>query len=154
MMAHHRPPIPDRTTREQNLINAYEHEEERIIMKLTHKLEQVSHRTSLGLCLYSHRQLRQEKIQLENALEAESESHVNRLTRELLALRRQQQLQQQQQASIGNGEFLQGHDSHSSTGSSSMLFGTETGSEVLEALRRENEQLRSRLVATERDYVR
>ena len=43
-----------------------------------------------------------EKVNLDNALEAESESQVNRLNRELSALRRQQQQQQQQQQTITN----------------------------------------------------
>lgn len=65
-------------TKQEELINAYEAEEERIMNVLSKKLEQ----------------LREEKIELENTLEAESESHVNRLTRELTSLRlAQQQLQ-------------------------------------------------------------
>ncbi|KAG1779327.1 hypothetical protein EV702DRAFT_1025118 [Suillus placidus] len=124
--------------REENLINAYEAEEERIINVLSRKLEQ----------------LREEKIQLENALEAESESHVNRLSRELSALRLQQQQQQQQQSgtngitaspdhSVGVPMFMSGRDP--------MIPSAEV---MLEAMRRENEQLRNRLVDTERDYVR
>ncbi|KAF7338745.1 hypothetical protein MSAN_02196900 [Mycena sanguinolenta] len=58
-------------TRQEELINAYEAEEERIMNVLSKKLER----------------LREEKIELENVLEAESESHVNRLTRELTSLR-------------------------------------------------------------------
>ncbi|KAF7291936.1 hypothetical protein MIND_01219100 [Mycena indigotica] len=58
-------------TKQEDLINAYEAEEERIINVLSKKLEQ----------------LKEEKIELENVLEAESESHVNRLSRELAALR-------------------------------------------------------------------
>ncbi|KAF8217690.1 hypothetical protein K438DRAFT_1795492 [Mycena galopus ATCC 62051] len=68
-------------TRQEELINAYEAEEERIMNVLSKKLEQ----------------LREEKIELENVLEAESESHVNRLTRELTSLR----LAQQQLAGLG-----------------------------------------------------
>ncbi|KAH9038531.1 hypothetical protein EDB85DRAFT_1932818 [Lactarius pseudohatsudake] len=67
--------------REEDLINAYEAEEERIINVLSRKLEK----------------LQEEKIELENVLEAESESHVNRLSRELSALRLAQQLATQQQ---------------------------------------------------------
>ncbi|KAJ7255379.1 hypothetical protein C8J57DRAFT_1346339 [Mycena rebaudengoi] len=62
-------------TRQEELINAYEAEEERIMNVLSKKLEQ----------------LREEKVELENTLEAESESHVNRLTRELTSLRMAQQ---------------------------------------------------------------
>jgi len=118
--------------REENLINAYEAEEERIINVLSRKLEQ----------------LREEKIDLENALEAESESHVNRLTRELSVLR----LAQQQQANV-NGSV---------SGSPETRVGLQTSADpsspsadvMLEAMRRENEQLRNRLVDTERDYIR
>ncbi|CAK5272161.1 unnamed protein product [Mycena citricolor] len=59
----------------EELINAYEAEEERITNVLYKRLEQ----------------LKEEKIELENTLEAESESHVNRLTRELAALRADRQ---------------------------------------------------------------
>ncbi|KAH8102295.1 hypothetical protein BXZ70DRAFT_1063712 [Cristinia sonorae] len=116
----------------ESLINAYEAEEERIINILSRKLEK----------------LREEKIELENALEAESESHVNRLSREISALR----LAQQQTLNLAGstpgspvdfrGPFL---------ANSSLHPDTET---LLDALRRENENLRSRLVETERDYVR
>ncbi|KAJ7098238.1 hypothetical protein C8R44DRAFT_859620 [Mycena epipterygia] len=107
-------------TKQEELINAYEAEEERIMNVLSKKLEQ----------------LREEKIELENVLEAESESHVNRLTRELSSLR----LAQQQLAGIAAG---------SSAGPS------DPSAEImLSALQRENEALRSRLVDTERDYVR
>lgn len=125
--------------REENLINAYEAEEERIINVLSRKLEQ----------------LREEKIQLENALEAESESHVNRLSRELSALRLQQQRQQQQQQSGTNGTITA--PDHS-TGVPMLMAGRDpmvpSAEVMLEAMRRENEQLRNRLVDTERDYVR
>ncbi|KAJ6572122.1 hypothetical protein B0H19DRAFT_1132638 [Mycena capillaripes] len=106
-------------TRQEELINAYEAEEERIMNVLSKKLEQ----------------LREEKIEIENVLEAESESHVNRLTRELSSLR----LAQQQLAGIGA----------SPTGPSDPSVEI-----MLAALQRENEALRSRLVDTERDYVR
>ncbi|KAI6165891.1 hypothetical protein EDD17DRAFT_1884154 [Pisolithus thermaeus] len=125
---------PSQLKREENLINAYEAEEERIINILSRKLEQ----------------LREEKINLENALEAESESHVNRLNRELTALR----LAQQQQQAAGSASI----SPDVRTGTSTFLNGfdpTAPSAEVLlEAMRRENEQLRNRLVDTERDYVR
>ncbi|KAG1741571.1 uncharacterized protein EDB91DRAFT_1237184 [Suillus paluster] len=119
--------------REEDLINAYEAEEERIINVLSRKLEQ----------------LREEKIQLENALEAESESHVNRLSRELSALRQQQQqsgtngITTSPDNRVGLPTFMAGRDP--------MIPSAEV---MLEAMRRENEQLRNRLVDTERDYVR
>ncbi|KAJ6469408.1 hypothetical protein C8R45DRAFT_837500 [Mycena sanguinolenta] len=104
-------------TRQEELINAYEAEEERIMNVLSKKLEQ----------------LREEKIELENVLEAESESHVNRLTRELTSLRLE----------------LAGLDASSPVGPSNPSMEI-----MLAALQRENEALRSRLVAMERDYVR
>ncbi|KAJ7201596.1 hypothetical protein GGX14DRAFT_370934 [Mycena pura] len=119
----HSPPIRrlsvSSAAKQEELINAYEAEEERIINVLSKKLEQ----------------LKEEKIELENVLEAESESHVNRLTRELSSLRLAQQL-----AGIGTSPQAQPSDPSLET--------------MLEALQRENESLRSRLVDTERDYVR
>jgi hypothetical protein len=92
-------------------------------------------------------QLREEKIDLENTLEAESESHVNRLSRELSALRLAQQ--QQQQGSAGNAL------SPDARGGPQVADPGSPSSEImLEAMRRENDQLRSRLVDTERDYIR
>lgn len=103
-------------------------------------------------------------------LEAESESHVNRLSRELTALRIQQQqlqLQQQQQQANGNGsgppEALagpSGSNSHSASGSAlqAYLNGASprlpTAEVMLDAMRRENEELRSRLAETEQAYIR
>ncbi|KAK7047860.1 hypothetical protein VNI00_006188 [Paramarasmius palmivorus] len=112
---------------QEDLINEFEAEEERITNVLLRKLEK----------------LRQDKIELENTLEAEGESHVNRLTRELSLLKAQQA------ATQTNG--------HSSSGdhSSDLRSPADPSNEVmLEALRRENEQLRNRLVDFERDYVR
>lgn len=89
---------------------------------------------------------------MENALEAESESHVNRLSRELSALRLAQQQQQQSGINgiprspdnrVGPPTFMAGRDP--------MVPSAEV---MLEAMRRENEQLRNRLADTERDYVR
>ncbi|KAF8430850.1 hypothetical protein L210DRAFT_3561411 [Boletus edulis BED1] len=127
----------DQLKREESLINAYEAEEERIINVLSRKLEQ----------------LREEKIQLENTLEAESESHVNRLNREICALRRQA-AQTQTQAS---GEHANGSTTTSDSSRFPLSGHDPTAPSVdvmLEAMRRENEQLRTRLVDTERDYVR
>ncbi|GJJ10709.1 hypothetical protein Clacol_004936 [Clathrus columnatus] len=109
----------------EDLINAYEAEEERIINVLSRKLEQ----------------LREEKISLENTLEAESEFHVNRLNRELSLLRVRQRgaddadVSQQQQHGLLDPRF-------------------PSAETLLEAMRKENESLRNRLVDTERDYVR
>ncbi|KAL4078120.1 hypothetical protein V8B97DRAFT_1213290 [Scleroderma yunnanense] len=124
---------PSQLKREENLINAYEAEEERIINILSRKLEQ----------------LREEKIQLENVLEAESESHVNRLNRELSALRLAQQ--QQAMASTSTSPDARAVASTLLNGYDPTAPSTEV---LLEAMRRENEQLRNRLVDTERDYVR
>lgn len=117
------------TSKQEDLINAYEAEEERIINVLSRKLEQ----------------LREEKIGLENALEAESESHVNRMSRELTALR----LAQQQQNGSTSVSTSPGFRTFMSGGG-----GDPSGEAMLEAMRRENEQLRNRLVDTERDYIR
>jgi hypothetical protein len=103
-------------------------------------------------------QLREEKIGLENTLEAESESHVNRLTRELTVLRLAQQQQQQQQD--GGGSAANGTMSVST--SPEARFGFRSPSDppdptfetMLEALRRENEQVRNRLIGAERNYIR
>ncbi|ESK92573.1 isoform d [Moniliophthora roreri MCA 2997] len=111
---------------QEDLINGYEAEEERITNVLLRKLEK----------------LRQDKIELENTLEAESESHVNRLTRELSLLKAQQQ---------AGTQALNGSGEHTSDSRSPADPSTEV---MLEALRRENEQLRNRLVDFERDYVR
>lgn len=110
-------------------------------------------------------QLQEEKIELENALEAESESHVNRLSRELSALRLAQQLaaNQQQQQQNGGSPALSG----SGTGTGVNGDGTQSptllrlpnpvvpsSEDMLEAMRRENEHLRNRLVDTEREFIR
>ncbi|KAG5634721.1 hypothetical protein H0H81_001002 [Sphagnurus paluster] len=122
------------TSSKEDLINAYEAEEERIINVLSRKLEQ----------------LREEKIDLENALEAESESHVNRMARELTALRLAQQ--------GGNSNNSLSTSPENGLGFRSFMSGRNPGDPsaevMLEAMRRENEQLRGRLVDTERDYIR
>jgi hypothetical protein len=104
-------------------------------------------------------------------LEAESESHVNRLSRELTALRlAQHQLQQQQLQQQANGagpsqpsSALSNADLASVSPEARVGFKTfmngcnpaDPSVEVLlETLRRENEQLRNKLVDTERDFVR
>lgn len=99
-------------------------------------------------------QLREEKIDLENALEAESELHVNRLTRELSSLR----LAQQQAQLNGNGNGSISESPETRMGMQMFMNGshptTPSSDAMLEAMRRENEHLRNRLVDTERDYVR
>lgn len=105
--------------------------------------------TCTDLCC-GYEQLREEKIDLENALEAESESHVNRLARELTALR------QAQNSNVSDGSVSASPET--GIGLRSSMNGGSTGDPnletLLEALRRENEQLRNKLVDTERDYVR
>ncbi|KAF8906743.1 hypothetical protein CPB84DRAFT_1744880 [Gymnopilus junonius] len=150
---------------EEELINAYEAEEERIINVLSRKLEQ----------------LREDKIDLENALEAESENHVNRLSRELVALRQrngelEEQLEKAKLNAAGQGhESQDGHGGPRSAGTngqrsthsvrapsapslSTTMMGNDPGNPsallMLDTLRRENEQLRGRLVDTEREFVR
>lgn len=72
---------------------------------------------------------------------------MNRLSRELSALRMAQQQQSQLQVN-GSGSVspvdIRGSSSPAAPSNDAML----------EALRRENEQLRGRLVDTERDYIR
>jgi hypothetical protein len=138
--------------KQEELINAYEAEEERIINVLSRKLEQVH----FFLLLFPRSlmeapfQLREEKIDLENALEAESESHVNRLSRELSVLRLAQHQQLQQ-----NGATSVSASPGNNVSSSYVPDPTTPSAEVmLDALRRENEQLINRLVDTERDYIR
>ena len=121
--------------------------------------------------------LKEDNIQLENTLEAESESHVNRLSRELSALRiAHHQLQQQQNQEPSSPSSLRNNNASSSaTGfvspstspdsrrgfkgfTSSGRWGSDPGEPsaemMLEALTRENEHLRNKLVDTERDYIR
>lgn len=119
-------------------------------------------------------QLREEKISLERVHEEESESHVNRLARELAALRVKQHQQQQQQAlglhGNGNGGAVNGYhiigdaDDLDGRAASSSSMSTpfvpprevmEPSAEVLlAALKKENESLRQRLFTTERDFIR
>lgn len=140
--------------REERLINAFEAEEERIINVLSRKLEQ----------------LREEKISLERLHEEEEEARVNRLARELAVLRvRQHQAQQSQSQPQANGTYAEdGSVAGSSSGISTIPAGIGNGTlavnglgppdpsaeVLLNALKKENENLRSRLGAVERDYVR
>ncbi|KAI0291012.1 hypothetical protein BC826DRAFT_1024457 [Russula brevipes] len=126
--------------REEDLINAYEAEEERIINVLSRKLEK----------------LQEEKIELENVLEAESESHVNRLSRELSALRLAQQLANQQNGGSPGlgGAGVNGDGTQSPTLLRLPNPLAPSSEDMLEAMRRENEQLRNRLVDTEREFIR
>ena len=107
-------------------------------------------------------QLQEEKIQLANTLEAENESLVNRLTRQLVALR-QQQIQQQQQTHQQNYSHTGGSNGYDADSASSspvqsyapMVDPHNPSADItVNALRRENEMLRNRLVDTEREFVR
>ncbi len=75
---------------------------------------------------------------LERVHEEESESQVNRLARELGALRRRVHVQDSEEGEVP-------HASEDDDPSTAVL---------LAALREENESLRSRLVVAEREYVR
>src|ERR1700735_1948408 len=82
------PSASSQRKREEDLVYLFEAEEERITNLLSRKLEQVSaspiqYPISKSLL---RAQLKEEKVELENLLEAESESHVNRLSKELAAL--------------------------------------------------------------------
>ncbi|KAF8329427.1 uncharacterized protein EI90DRAFT_3145930 [Cantharellus anzutake] len=135
--------------REEELINAFEADQERITLTLSRKLEQ----------------LRSEKVQLENTLEAESESQVLRLSRQLTALRQAQQQQQQQQSTQGEASTSGAGTSTLPPTSNRSALSTSRSipivdprypdpDAILEALRRENESLRRRVNEMERDYVR
>lgn len=136
------------TSSKESLINAYEAEEERIINILSRKLEKVRVPPYPAVLRFTDMpQLREEKIELENVLEAESENQVNRLSREISALRLAQQ-----HAVNGTGTL-----SPVETRMSSALVANPaqpTTEVMLDVIRRENEQLRIRLIETERDYIR
>ncbi|EJT99409.1 hypothetical protein DACRYDRAFT_110132 [Dacryopinax primogenitus] len=132
----------------EELINAYEADQERIVNVLSRKLEQLS----------------QEKVDLENAMEAENEAHVLRLQRELAALRAQQLAQGTSAPAsaegsepispvegpallaVKDGKERPGRDENATPGPSMQA--------VVDALRRENDGLRNRLHETETDYIR
>ncbi|KAI0036227.1 hypothetical protein K488DRAFT_76131 [Vararia minispora EC-137] len=137
--------------REEDLINAYEAEEERIINVLSRKLEKVTRSAAAVPRIH----LQEEKIELENVLEAESESHVNRLSKELSALRlAQMRAQQANGAPITNGEGVS-HDTAQAAVARLVADPMNPSSDtLLESMRRENETLRNRLVDTEREYIR
>lgn len=148
--------------REEDILNAFEYEEERITNRLVSKLEQVNSLFSPNApafrALRPFYQLRKEKVQLENSLEAEGEAHVNRLTREIAALRQAQE------------DALESHGGPSSSSSSAFtppathppdspasLVRMQTmtpiqvsppepsANTIFDALRRENDSLRRRV---------
>lgn len=152
--------------REEDLINAFEYEEERITNSLVSKLEQVKvlpwrQDFEAELCDFAI-QLRNEKIQLENTLEAESEAQVNRLSRQITALRQVQNEQSLQAGTSGSSNApprpLISSESSASGARRQLpaplqtpvaLIPEPNTSAIVEALRRENDSLRSRLWASE-----
>ncbi len=142
----------------EDLIYQYEAEEERIINVLSRKLEKVRSPTRRWMCLTSWSlKLREEKIELENVLEAESESHVNKLSRELSALRLAQQQQQAGSSHVNGSGSTSPQDTRTGPQLAHLLNrngADPTPDLILDALRRENEALRSRLVETEQDFIR
>ncbi|KAG9083580.1 hypothetical protein FRC07_013871 [Ceratobasidium sp. 392] len=108
---------------DEELINAYEAEEERITNVLCRKLEQ----------------LREEKLALENTLEADSDAQVNRLTRQI------SRLQTQLAASSSSNRRTTHLDTGPEPPQPVML---------IEAMRLENAQLRTRVADLERDFLR
>ncbi|KAG8916454.1 hypothetical protein FRC01_003143 [Tulasnella sp. 417] len=134
----------DSRRREEDLVYFLEAEEERITNLLSRKLEK----------------LKEEKIELENLLEAENEAHVNRLSRELSALRAAQA--QQHSASqttdddAPSSSTAAGKRPATNGNSNAISHNPSLPSQnlMLEAMRRENQELRNRLVEYERGYVR
>jgi hypothetical protein len=89
-------------------------------------------------------------------LEAESESHVNHFARELSALQLAQQLASQQNSTSPglSGASANGDGTQSSNLPRLPNPIAPNSEDMLEAMRRENKQLRNRLVDTEREYIR
>ncbi|KNZ55834.1 hypothetical protein VP01_2569g1 [Puccinia sorghi] len=133
---------------QEDLINALEAEEERLVNTLTRKLEK----------------LRAEKAELENVLEAESESLVLRLQRQLSLLMQQQQ---QQQPSSQTGSIPAAPNSSTAPNSPSATIAPNLNALInnphplnpspatlIEVLKTENSNLRNRLVDTEREFIK
>lgn len=114
---------------DEDLISAYEAEEERITNVLSRKLEQVCASLVVSFTVIEIEQLREEKSALESNLEAESEPHVNRLTRQIASL-------QSQLSTSTNGRE------------------PPQAIMLIDAMRLENAQLRSRVADLERDFLR
>ncbi|MBW0512297.1 hypothetical protein O181_052012 [Austropuccinia psidii MF-1] len=131
---------------QEDLINALEAEEERLVNTLTRKLEK----------------LRAEKAELENVLEAESESLVLKLQRQLsLLMQQQQQSNQSGTATSGPPNPPTAPTSPSGTMAPNLnaLINNPnplnpSPSTLIEALKTENSNLRTRLVDTEREYIK
>ncbi|KAG8897592.1 hypothetical protein FRC00_004058 [Tulasnella sp. 408] len=125
----------DSRRREEDLVYLFEAEEERITNLLSRKLEK----------------LKEEKIELENLLEAENEAHVNRLSRELTALRAAQAQPQpasqttdddRPRSTTAAGKRPATNGSINATANTPSLPSQNL---MLEAMRRENQELRNRL---------
>lgn len=104
--------------------------------------------------------LRAEKAELENVLEAESESLVLRLQRQLSQLM-QQQNQQQQPASIPSASAASNSlisPTSPSAGATALLTNSDplnpSPATLIEILKTENATLRNRLVNTEREFIK
>ncbi|KAG8803811.1 hypothetical protein FRC17_006107 [Serendipita sp. 399] len=127
-----------RTQDTENMASSYEGEEERIVNVLSRKLEQ----------------LRDEKIRLENIAEAEPESYViHQLSKDLTALRQKSLLVNTMYESDSQGQSsanspIQQYHPHAND---PRFTSTEL---VVNALRRENEALKTRLIDAERDLAR
>ncbi|KAG8894477.1 hypothetical protein FRB99_001228 [Tulasnella sp. 403] len=119
--------------REEDIVYLFEAEEERITNLLSRKLER----------------LKEEKVELENLLEAENESHVNRLTREISALR----AMNAQQSGGAVDENGTSSTQAQANGNGAAAFPLSQPNVMLDAMRRENEELRSRLVTAEQGRV-
>ncbi|KAG8954843.1 hypothetical protein FRC04_010326 [Tulasnella sp. 424] len=134
----------DSRRREEDLVYLFEAEEERITNLLSRKLEK----------------LKEEKVELENLLEAENEAHVNRLSREISALRAAHVQQQPSHQTTDNrspsSSTAAGKRPSTNGHTNSVASNPSMPSQnlMLEAMRRENQELRNRLVEFERGYIR
>ncbi|KAG0152498.1 hypothetical protein CROQUDRAFT_649924 [Cronartium quercuum f. sp. fusiforme G11] len=129
---------------QEDLINALEAEEERLVNTLTRKLEK----------------LRAEKVELENVLEAESESLVLRLQRQLSLLMQQQQ-QSSQPAPSASANATPAPSPPAAGGGPNLnaLINNPdplhpSANTLIDVLKTENSNLRNRLVDTEREYIK
>ncbi|EGF99222.1 uncharacterized protein MELLADRAFT_118352 [Melampsora larici-populina 98AG31] len=126
---------------QEDLINALEAEEERLVNTLTRKLEK----------------LRAEKVELESVLEAESESLVLRLQRRLSLLMQQQQ-QSSQSTSTTAAIAAPATSPPGGPNINALVNNPDplhpSANTLIELLKTENSNLRNRLVDTEREYIK
>ncbi|KAG9095630.1 hypothetical protein FS749_010044 [Ceratobasidium sp. UAMH 11750] len=116
--------LPSSSLFQPNIPRGKRHEEE-----LINACEAEEERITNALCRKLE-QLREEKIALENTLEAESESHINRLTRQIAQL----------QAQLSNRRPTDPEPQQPTM--------------LIDAMRLENAQLRTRVADLERDFLR